>query len=161
MFGGLVIGSHGLVSSEQRTSRVTWALRPHLAGHWMKEKHTETHWSFSPTHHEVLLSKTLTFTFVTKYVTVNIFFLVCETRKYQIDNSRSLLKMYHGQQILFECLNTVILCTFHSFFWPLAQITSRFFWCLLSVSGESIRDYNQTTRLRQTAAKPESHKSKR
>lgn len=34
MFGGLVIGSHGLVSSEHRTSRVTWALRPHLAGHW-------------------------------------------------------------------------------------------------------------------------------
>lgn len=34
MFGGLVIGSHGLVSSEQRTSRVTWAFRPHLAGHW-------------------------------------------------------------------------------------------------------------------------------
>lgn len=36
MFGGLVIGSHGLVSSEHRTSRVTWALRPHLAGHWME-----------------------------------------------------------------------------------------------------------------------------
>lgn len=36
MFGGLVIGSHGLVSSEHRTSRVTWALRPHLARHWME-----------------------------------------------------------------------------------------------------------------------------
>lgn len=34
MFGGLVIGSHGLVSSEHRTSRVTWTLRPHLAVHW-------------------------------------------------------------------------------------------------------------------------------
>lgn len=38
MFGGLAIGSHGLVSSEHRTSRVTWALRPHLAGHWMEEQ---------------------------------------------------------------------------------------------------------------------------
>lgn len=36
-FGGWVMGSQGLVSSEQRTSRVTWALRPHLAGHWFKE----------------------------------------------------------------------------------------------------------------------------
>lgn len=37
-FGGFVVGSHGRVSSEQRTSRVTWALRPHLAGHWMEKE---------------------------------------------------------------------------------------------------------------------------
>lgn len=36
--GGLVEGSHDLVSSEQRTSRVTCALRPHLARHWTKRK---------------------------------------------------------------------------------------------------------------------------
>lgn len=51
MFAGLVIGSHGLVSSEQRTSRVTWALRPHLAGHW---RGTESWWRFNDWQHKWL-----------------------------------------------------------------------------------------------------------
>lgn len=44
---------------------------------------------------------------------------------------------------------------------PAGSNQSKVFWCLVSVTGESISDHNQTARLQQTAAKPEIDKSKR